>query len=614
MRKNPRRVPTAQALLFAAGLVLPACGALTSDKEMIRAGAEPAQAEAPQPQMASTTGASRDDSADESAAMVVPTETRAEPAREQPRSVNAPDAARRTVVAQSIEKSEEPPPPPRIATKSADKKAHGPSKPMPMTTVALGAGLASGREEVPMAGDGSGGDFGGREREINAETLVENDAQSTFAIDVDTAAYSIARRTLLSNRMPTGSLVRVEEMVNYFKYDYEAPTGARHPFSIQAEGARSPVDGSKHFLRVGIQARVVKDEDRLPANLVFLVDTSCSMTSDDKLSLAKESLKVAVEHLGEKDRVAITTYAGGVRVILPPTPASQKDTIKRAIDGLQSAGGTAMESGLTLAYKQAARMLGDKSITRIIVCSDGDANIGATSPTEMLKQVEGYVKEGVTLSTIGFGDGNYKDETMETIANKGNGNYYYIDRPRMAQRVFGRDLTKMIQDVAQDVKIQVELDKDAVHSYRLVGYENRDIADRDFRNDKVDAGEIGAGHQVTAIYELTLKRGAEGNLATIRVRAKEPRGMTAKETELNVPVSFVDRPFEAAPEDMRFAVAVMGGAELLRQSPFAKAWSFSRVISLVSDSHWNDPDRTEFLALMKKAAHLSGESQPLSSR
>ena len=217
-------------------------------------------------------------------------------------------------------------------------------------------------------------------------------------------------------------------------------------------------------------------------------------------------------------------------------------------------------------------------------------------------------------STIGFGDGNYKDSTMEQIADKGNGNYYYIDTPRMAERVFGRDLTQMIQDVAQDVKIQVEFDKDAVHAYRLVGYENRNIADKDFRNDKVDAGEIGAGHQVTALYELTLNRGAEGKLATVRVRAKEPRGMSAKENSFDVPVSFVDRAFEAAPDDMRFAVAVMGGSELLRQSPFARGWTFSRVASLVSDVHSNDPDRAEFLALMKKAAHLTGESQPLSSR
>jgi Ca-activated chloride channel family protein len=460
----------------------------------------------------------------------------------------------------------------------------------------------------------TGGDFAGREREINAPTLVEQDAQSTFAIDVDTAAYSIARRTLIADRMPTASLVRVEEMINYFEYDYERPQGDRHPFSIEAEGAKSPVDGSKHIFRVGIQARVVEDADRLPANIVFLVDTSCSMTSGDKLELAKKSLKIAVDNLGEKDRVAITTYAGGVRVLLPPTPASDKKTIKRVIDGLQPGGGTAMESGLTLAYKQAAKMLRDNTITRIIVCSDGDANIGATTPEEMLKQVEGYVKEGVTLSTIGFGDGNYKDATMETIANKGNGNYYYIDTPRMAERVFGRDLTKMIQDVAQDVKIQVEFDKDAVHSYRLVGYENRDIADRDFRNDKVDAGEIGAGHQVTALYELTLNRGAQGKIATVRVRAKEPRGMTAKEAAFDVPVALVDRPFEAAPEDLRFATAVMGGSELLRQSPHARGWTFTRVMSLVSDVHLSDPDRTEFMELMKKAALLTGESQPLSAR
>ncbi|MCK6547920.1 von Willebrand factor type A domain-containing protein [Myxococcota bacterium] len=479
-------------------------------------------------------------------------------------------------------------------------------------------------QEVPKAAKPSGpakralaqtGSFEGREAGYNPPTLAAEDSLSTFAIDVDTAAYSIARRSLDANQLPTPSLVRVEEMINYFHYDYDPPEGARHPFSIQVDGARSPVDPSKHILRVGLQARVVEQPERLPANLVFLVDTSCSMTSDDKLELAKKSLKIAVEGLGAKDQVAITTYAGGVSVILPPTSGDQKATIRRAIDSLASGGGTAMESGLTLAYQQAARMLREGEISRIIVCSDGDANIGATSPDEMLKQVQGYVAEGVTISTIGFGDGNYKDVMMEQIANRGNGNYYYIDTMRQAERVFGRDLTKMLQDVAQDVKIQVELSPKAVASYRLVGYENRNIADQDFRNDRVDAGEIGAGHQVTALYELTLTEEAEGELAVVHVRAKEPRGTVAKETAVRAPVSLVKRDFAEAPSDLRFATAVMGSAELLRQSPHARGWTYARVISIISDtSPARDPDRAELLALMKKAAWLAGETGAVSTR
>jgi Ca-activated chloride channel family protein len=414
--------------------------------------------------------------------------------------------------------------------------------------------------------------------------------------------------------MPSSDLVRVEEFINYFRYDYDPPQGRDELFSIQADGAASPVDGSKHLLRVGVQAKVIEDPDRLPANLVFLVDTSCSMTSEDRLELAKTSLKIAVDRLSAKDRVAITTYAGGVNLILPPTSADQKDRIKSAIDRLSSGGGTAMASGLELAYKQAAAMLGPNSITRIIVCSDGDANIGATTPEMILKSIEGYVKEGVTLSTIGYGSGNYRDAMMEQLANKGNGNYYYIDGERQAQRVFGRDFTKMIQDVAQDVKIQVEMEPAAVKSYRLVGYENRDIADKDFRNDKVDAGEIGAGHQVTAIYELTLNEGAVGTLATIRVRAKKPRESDAKETKLDIPVAFVSRPFTAAPADFRFATAVMGASELFRASPHAAGWSYARVASIISDLEGRDPDREEFLSLVKKAAYLSGESSPVTMR
>jgi Ca-activated chloride channel homolog len=469
--------------------------------------------------------------------------------------------------------------------------------------------------QSPMTDSLSGGDFAAREAEINNVELTREDALSTFAIDVDTAAYSIARRTLNADRMPTSSLVRVEEFINYFKYDYDPPRSSDELFSIQADGAKSPVDGEKHLFRVGIQAKVVEEPERLPANIVFLFDTSCSMTSADRLPLAKKAIRTAVARLGEKDKVAITTYAGGVNLVLPPTNASNTKLINRAIDGLTNGGGTAMQSGMELAYKQAMEMVRDGSITRVIILSDGDANIGATSHEEILKSIEGYVKEGVFMSTIGFGDGNYKDATMEQLANKGNGNYYYIDSDRMAERVFGRDFTKMIQDVAQDVKIQVEFDQEAVSSYRLVGYENRNVADKDFRNDQVDAGEIGAGHQVTALYELTLTGRPSDHLATVRVRAKKPRGSVAKEIALEVPTNIVTKNFTNAPEDMRFATAVMGGSELLRKSPYAKGWTFARVISLISDTRpYDDPDRAEFLSLMKKAAHLSGEDQAVSTR
>ncbi|MEQ9501116.1 MAG: von Willebrand factor type A domain-containing protein [Deltaproteobacteria bacterium] len=497
-------------------------------------------------------------------------------------------------------------------------KATPPAKPKPADKYGQTAKLerkapAPPPPAEPVAVDG---DFEGRaDFRYNEPTDTREDRLSTFAVDVDTAAYSIARRTLGADRMPTSSLVRVEEFLNYFKYAYGAPRADGELFTIEADGARSPVDDTKHIMRVGIQAKSLDRQTRKPVNLVFLVDTSCSMTSGDKLALAQKSLALTVDQLSERDQVAITTYAGGVRLVLPPTSGDQKEKIHAALRGLRTGGGTAMASGMTLAYQQAAKMLSDDSVTRIIVCSDGDANIGATSPHKILESIQGYVKEGVFLSTIGFGDGNYKDAMMEQLANKGNGNYFYIDSMRMAERVFARDFTKMVQDVAQDVKIQVEFDPTKVASYRLVGYENRDVADADFRNDAVDAGEIGAGHQVTALYELTLKPGADGHLATVRVRAKQPRGTKAREVALAVPMNVVDVPFTKAPDGMRFATAVMGGAELLRKSPFAEAWTYARVVSIASDTNPNwDPDRTEFISLMKKAAWLSGEQRAVGLR
>ena len=458
-------------------------------------------------------------------------------------------------------------------------------------------------------------EFEGREARVNDFQLTAQDRLATFAIDVDTAAYSIARRTLNAGRMPTPSLVRVEEFLNFFHYDYPDPKNDSDLFSIQADGAQSPTDPSKHLLRVGIQARSVSSEDRPPANLVFLVDTSGSMTSRDKLGLAKRALEVAVAQLSARDQVAISTYAGGVRTVLPPTSGAQKAKIQRAIQGLQSGGGTAMSSGMELAYRQAAQMLSKGEVARVIVLSDGDANIGATSSQDILHRVAAYVKEGVTLSTIGFGQGNYKDVMMEQLANKGNGNYYYIDSMRQAERVFGRDFTKMILDVAQDVKIQVEFDPDVVESYRLVGYENRNVRDEDFRDDEVDAGEIGAGHQVTALFEVRLKSEAQGKAATIRVRAKTPRGAAAREISFDVPKTTLLSSFDEAPADLQFAAAVMGSAELLRKSPHAEGWTFDRVVSIASQTKRGpDPDQAEFVRLMKKAARLSPRAEPVTQR
>lgn len=508
----------------------------------------------------------------------------------------------------------------RSRTKSEAKPAPRPTEKLSQSPQG-GAGLLGhkGPKRITL-GKGSGrigdaspeesvvsGDFEDREdHRVASMRDASEESTSTFAVDVDTAAYSIARRSLKSNRMPTPTLVRVEEFINFFRYDYDPPTS--EAFSIQLDGSKSPVDAHKHLVRVGLQSKIVSDAERLPSNIVFLMDTSCSMTSGDKLAMAKKSMEIAVEHLGSRDQVAITTYAGGVSMVLPPTRVTDQNRsrILKAIRTMRTSGGTAMASGLTLAYQQAAKMLAPNSNTRIVVMSDGDANIGSTSPDEILKQVSGYVSEGVRLSTIGFGDGNYKDAMMETLANKGNGNYFYVDSLVHADRVFGRDLTKMLQDVAQDVKIQVEFSPNAVKTWRLVGYENRHIANQDFRNDAVDAGEIGAGHQVTALYEVELQPGAQGSLATVRVRSKVPGAMKASEVERQLSVDRIDRSFTLTSSTMKVAIASMATAELLRHSPWADAWTFDRVASILEDLPNRGRDESELLALVKKAKSLSG--------
>ena len=447
---------------------------------------------------------------------------------------------------------------------------------------------------------------------INPTTKTSDDPLSTFAVDVDTASYSLTRRRLLDGRFPWAPSVRVEEFLNYFHYDYEPPPSGndRALFAIEADGAVSPIDPSKRLLRIGIQAKTLTPAQVKPVNLVFLVDTSCSMTSSDKLDLAKTSMKLAVAGLGSKDRVAITTYAGGVAEVLPPTFAVDRTAITQAIDSLQPLGGTAMQSGMQLAYRQAASMLQSTAsgrsgaLARVVVLSDGDANIGATDPGSILRYVERYTSQGVTLSTVGYGQGNYRDDMMEGLANRGNGNYHYVDSLRQAERVFRRDLQKITQEVAQDVKIQVEFHPESVLSYRLIGFENRAVADADFRQDEVDAGEIGAGHQVTALYELTLTPMAQASLATIRVRAKRPRGLTAKEARMQVSRSVIEQPFHRAPSSFRFATAVMGAAELFRKSPHAEGWTFEKVIAIAKATESSDPDRTEFIDLMQRARDL----------
>lgn len=442
---------------------------------------------------------------------------------------------------------------------------------------------------------------------VNVWTKTKKDSFSTFAVDVDTGSYTIARRILTEGSLPPANSVRVEEFVNYFKYQYPSPT-TNHPFSLTMEAAASPFNENRYLLRVGLKGREVSKAERPATHLTFLVDNSGSMDSDDKLGLVKKSLKMLVKNLEPQDTVAITTYAGGVDLVLPPTSIADKAVILNAIDNLVSGGGTAMEAGIDLAYKQAHASFQVGSINRIIICSDGDANIGKTNPKDILKQIKSYVDQGITVSTIGFGMGNYKDAMMEQFANKGNGNYYYIDNMSQAKRIFVEQLNGTLQVIAKDVKVQVEFNPSTVSEYRLVGYENRDIADEDFRNDKVDAGEIGAGHTVTAIYEVKLREQPESNLATVRLRYKTPDAQEttpAEEVAASFDLSRLQQNFEQTSEDFRFSIAVAAFAEVLRESFAAKDWSLEKIISITETaSQPNDKERQEFLQLVKKAQQL----------
>jgi Ca-activated chloride channel family protein len=441
---------------------------------------------------------------------------------------------------------------------------------------------------------------------INPFVSTAEDRLSTFAIDVDTGSYTLARRKIHEGQLPTQEGVRVEEFLNYFRYSYPAPTDGS-PLAVHMDAAPSPFHKGRHLLRVGVQGKQLSISERKPAHLTFLVDVSGSMQSPDRLPLAKRSLRMLVDNLRDGDTVALVTYAGHVKLALAPTGMEKKALIHEAIEQLTAGGSTAMSSGIDLAYAQAMKTLDENSVSRVIILSDGDANVGATSHQEILKQIRGYVKEGITVTTVGFGMGNYKDELMEQFANQGNGNHYYVDSLLAARKIFQQQLGGTLEVIAQDVKLQVEFDPAQVERYRLVGYENRAIADVHFRDDKIDAGELGSGHTVTALYELELKPGAGEGLATVRVRAKKPRGEKATERAFPFSGSQLAPVFGMAREDLRFATAVMGAAELLRRSPHARSWNFDQVRKIAREATPpGNSEREEFLELLDKAQPLIG--------
>jgi Ca-activated chloride channel family protein len=466
-----------------------------------------------------------------------------------------------------------------------------------------GAGFGTGAMWTPLSHDpisrDNYEDYG-----TNEMVLVANDPLSTFAIDVDTGSFTNARRSIEEGWLPPPASVRVEEFVNYPDYDYDAPTGDS-PLGVTLEAAPSPWASGRHVLRVGLHAPEPAGA-RKPVHLVFLVDVSGSMNTPDRLPLAKECLASLVGGLGPEDTVGLVTYAGGVRAVLEPTPTTRKAEILDAIDQLRSGGGTAMGSGMTLAYEMASDAFVEGIENRVIVLSDGDTNIGATSHDQILAGIEEYAKKGITLSTIGFGRGNYNDALMEQLADRGDGNYFYVDSLEEGERIFGEKLTSTIQTVATDVKVQVEFDARAVHAYRLIGYENRDVADEDFRDDAVDAGEVGAGHRVTALYELILKDAPSGDLATVRIRAEKPGAENAAgEWTTPLPVSRVEDELADTTRDFRVALGMATFAEVLRGS--APEVELTDVAALIRGAARHGSDDSSLATLVDTAAALRQE-------
>ena len=443
---------------------------------------------------------------------------------------------------------------------------------------------------------------------VNPFIDTEDDRYSTFAMDVDTASYVVTRTFLTDGYMPDRDSVRVEEFVNYFEQDYAAPDEGAFSITIDGSPSQFGLD-THHMIRVGLQGKTIADEDRKDATLIFTIDVSGSMDRQDRLGLVKRSLNLLVDELRDEDKVGIVIYGSTGRIHLEPTSGENKRSIKSAIDRLQSGGSTYVQQGLELAYRMAADEADPERITRVIVLSDGVANVGSTGSESILATIKDYVDEGVTLTTVGFGMGNYNDVLMEQLANDGNGTYHYVDTLAEARRLFVENLTGTLQYIAQDAKIQVEFDGETVRSYRLLGYENRDVADEDFRNDEVDAGEVGAGHTVTALYEIKINDDVtdDDTLATVRVRYEDPDSGEVSEISQTVTKGDLFTEFIEAPARYQLSAVVAEFAELLRQSYWAREGSLSdveteadRLRRILPD----DSDVAEFADLASIAARI----------
>jgi len=457
-------------------------------------------------------------------------------------------------------------------------------------------------------------------KEVSPVKLTQAEPVSTFAVDVDTGAYANARRFLTQGMMPPQDAVRTEEMINYFRYDYARPKDREQPFTVTTDVAKSPWNAGAYLMRIGLRGYDIDTAERPPANLVFLLDVSGSMSDADKLPLVKTALAGLAGELSPKDKVSIVVYAGAAGMVLEPTNDTAK--IRRALDSLNAGGSTAGGAGIELAYRIAEDNFIKGGVNRVILATDGDFNVGISDTKALIELIEKKRDSGITLTTLGFGQNNYNEAMMEQIANKGNGNYAYIDNALEAKKVLGEEMQSTLFTIAKDVKIQVEFNPAVIAQYRLVGYENRLLREEDFDNDRVDAGDIGAGHQVTAIYEV-VPVGGKGwiaprryedkpaaaatarlaEAANVKLRFKLPDGDTSALIEQAVPSAALKT--AALPQgDFAFAAAVAAFGQVLRGDEMMMGFGFDDIGKLAGtqENFW----RQEFLRLNALAGSMKG--------
>ena len=459
---------------------------------------------------------------------------------------------------------------------------------------------------------------------------VSHEPVSTFSIDVDTASYSNVRRMLEAGTLPPGNAVRVEEIINHFDYEYSAPESRDTPFQVNTEVGPTPWNPNTHLLQIGIKGYDVNWQQAPPANLVFLIDVSGSMRSDNKLPLVKRSVQLLTRQLRREDSVAIVVYAGAAGLVLPATSGDQRGRIIAAISALEAGGSTNGAQGIRLAYEVATDSYAPEGVNRVIIATDGDLNVGVTNVDDLKDMVARYRETGISLTTLGFGTGNYNSELMESLADIGDGNAAYVDNLNEARRALVQNMSGTLLTIADDVKIQVEFSP-LVSEYRLIGYENRLLNEEDFNNDKVDAGEVGAGHSVTALYEIALAGGYGERLvsrryapesvlpdndyltelAFVKLRYKQPGTRRSIETSMPVSADSIKLNLADTSDNFRFAAAAAAFGQQLRGGTYLSDFNYTAIRQLAAGARGDDPhgDRNGMLALIQLAESLTPDTR-----